>query len=131
MPVPAPIPPVLPVPDDAGKARKIRAFGWLLVVLGLALSSGIGVIAAHLRDVIIHNNQPGAHSHWNGTPDFTRLTFELFGSVFVFGLLGLLAGIFQILTGRRSLLLIVLLLLSVVAIVYLGLQIIPAPAATP
>ena len=94
--------------------------GWLLVVLGVCLSVGIAVVASSLHHTIVHGSDPGARSHWNGSPEFTRSTFELFGAVFVFGLAGLGASVRQVSTGRRSRTWMGLLLLALAAIVYLG-----------
>ena len=101
-------------------ARKVRALGWLLIVLGPCLSVGTVVIASSLHQTIVHGNDPGARSHWNGSPELTRMAFELFGAVFLFGLVALAAGVFQVGTGRRNRVLLVFMLLVVAAMFYLG-----------
>ncbi len=113
-------PPEIPGTSPQGAAKSVRPLGWLLVVLGLFLSVGMAVIANFLREVIAHNHDPGAHSHWNGSEEFTYTTFRLFGSIFLFGVAAIGTGIYQISTGRRSRLMIVLMLGLVGAMCYFG-----------
>lgn len=78
---------------------KVRALGWLLVVLGIALSGSMAWLAHWLQQVI---SGAAVGSRWNGTPEFTRATFGLFYSVMAFGLVALAGGIVQVVTGQRS-----------------------------
>ena len=87
----------------------------------------MAVIAFSLHATIVHGSDPGARSHWNGGPEFTRTMFELFGAVFLFGLVALAAGVFQVSTGRRSRVSVTLMLLVVAAIIYLGYGILSTP----
>ena len=100
--------------------RKVKYLGWLLIVLGPILSVGIAVIAFHLHDTIVHNDDPGSHSRWTGSPELTRTAFELFGAVFLFGLIASAAGVFQVRTGRRNATLAALMVLAVAGMLYLG-----------
>jgi hypothetical protein len=45
---------------------------------------------------------PAAGAQWKGTPEFTRATFGLFYSVLGFGLISVVGGTYQVMTGRRS-----------------------------
>src|SRR5258707_11810633 len=96
-----------------------RIRGWLLIVIGSLLSIGIGVIAAFLASTIAHNDEPGT-AHWTGTHEFTIRVFELFAVVFVFGLVALVGGIFQLRRGRASKLAIVVMLILVAVMFFLG-----------
>ena len=112
--------------DPAPTSRISGIRGWLLIVLGSLVSAGIAVIAAILASTIMHNDQPGG-SHWTGSHAFTVRVFELFAAVFVFGLVALAAGIFQLRRGRANWLAIILLLALVVVMYLLGQQIVGAP----
>ena len=88
-------PPSLPV------GRSVHpALGWLLVLLGVGLSGSMAYIASVIHAAIVQSGAPGARSHWNGSPEFTRTVFELFGTVFVFGLVSIAGGIYILCTRR-------------------------------
>ena len=57
-------------------------------------------LAYVIHAAILQNDTPGARSHWNGSPEFTRTVFELFGTVFLFGLVSIAGGVY-ILRVRR------------------------------
>ena len=117
-------PPLLP---GRQSPKTIRALGWVLMVLGAGLSVSMAVSAWYLFVTITFYKQSGAHGHWNGGLEFTRLTFELFGAVFVCGLLVMTGGCYQASTGRRHPVLIALLLPVAGAIVYFVYGILSAP----
>ena len=116
------LPPSLPVAPANGvlgtRANRIR--GWLLIIIGLGLSVAMVVIAANLYQTIAFPNLPGNHSRWHGSPEFTRMTFELFGTIFLFGLACFGSGTLQAITGRRHWAMVVPILLLVPVIIYLG-----------
>jgi hypothetical protein len=95
-----------------------RVRGWLLIVLGSFLSIGMAWFAAYLGS-IISNNQPGG-THWTGTHDFTVKVFELLATVFLFGLVAVAGGIFQLRRGRPSWPAVVILLGLVAAMFLIG-----------
>ncbi len=109
--------PVLPSP------RKIRALGWLLIIVGLILALGTSRIAYGLHEVIAHQAEKGATTSWNGDPEMTRLTFELFGALVLFGLVSSVTGIYQVVTGSRHRFLAGVMLVVLVGVVYFGYQI--------
>jgi len=96
---------------------KIRS--WILITVGVALTIGMAVISGFLGWTIAHNDQHGG-AHWTGTPAFTNRVFELFASIFVFGLVAAMGGIFQLKTGRPSKLAFLLLLALIGLMAYLG-----------
>jgi hypothetical protein len=87
--------------DTTPHSRISRIRGWLLVVLGSCLSAGMALFAAFLAWTIANNDRPGG-THWTGTHDFTVQVFELLATVFVFGLVAVGGGIFQLRHGRPS-----------------------------
>ena len=67
--------------------------------VGLILSGGMGWLIFWLQDVIAN---PGTKGRWTGGPEFTAATFKLFYSVLIFGAASLFAGLYQMVTARRS-----------------------------
>lgn len=99
----------------------------MLIILGLGLSGAMAWVSFYLYDVIAHQDLPGGggRSRWAGGPEFTRTVFELFGAVFLFGLVSMATGAFQVRTGRRPHpVLLALMFLLVAVMVYLGYRII-------
>ena len=88
-----------PIPAVQSRIPRIR--GWLLVVLGAFLSLGISLLAAYLAWMIARNDQPGG-THWTGSQEMTVKVFELFATIFVFGLVAIAAGILQLRRGRTN-----------------------------
>src|SRR5665811_812550 len=72
-----------PIPAVQSRISCIR--GWLLVVIGAFLSLGMSLLAAYLAWTITRNDQPGG-THWTGSHEMTVKVFELFATIFVFGL---------------------------------------------
>ena len=109
----------------------MRVSGWMLIVLGLSLSSGMAALTWFLFRTIVQDSHSGGHPRWHGTPEFTRTTFELFGAVFLFGLTAIAAGTYQLWNGRRHPFLVALALLLAGAMVYLGYGIVSVPSVSP
>lgn len=104
-------------PTNIPTIARIR--GWLLIVLGVCLSVGMVVLAALMGSTIAHNEQPGA-THWAGSHEMTVRVFELFATIFVFGLVSIGGGIFQLRRGRASWLAMIVLIGLVTIIYFLG-----------
>ena len=105
----------------------MKFMGWLSVVTGTALAGGIGFIAYYLHGVVTHAGDPGGRTRWTGGPEFTRLVFELFGAVFVFGLAAVVAGAYQIRRGRQHRGLAAVMFAVLVAMFYLGYRVMTLP----
>ena len=105
------------------EAKGNRTRGWLLIVLGVMLSIAMAVLSSYLWRTIHHPGRPGGVSRWTGSAEMTARTYQLFGTIFVFGLVCLATGIFQVRTGRRNIIAVVLLLLLVGVMFFLGNQI--------
>ena len=112
-------PPPLPV-NTVSRPPVHPARGWLLICLGVGLSGGIAYIASVIHHLIVRNGAPGSTSHWNGSAEFTRVVFELFGTVFVFGLVSIAAGLYILRTRRISRLLGAIMVLLAFGMGYLG-----------
>ncbi len=100
------------------KANRVR--GWILAVLGPILSVAMAVISFNIWRIIKYPGQLGSHSRWTGSPEMTANTFALLGTIFVFGLICSLAGVFQIRTGRKNIAFLVLILLLFAVMIYFG-----------
>ena len=105
------------------EAKSNRTRGWLLIVLGLMLSLGMAGLSFCLWRTIHYPGHSGGTSHWTGSVEMTDRTFQLFGTIFTFGLVCLATGIFQVRTGRRNMIAVALLLLLVGLMIFLGNQI--------
>ena len=77
------------------EAKSNRTRGKLLIVLGLMLSLGMAGLSFYLWRTIHHPGQSGDTSRWTGSPEMADRTFQLFGTIFAFGLVCLAAGLFQ------------------------------------
>ena len=108
-------PPTLPLGRSAHPAR-----GWLLVFLGVGLSGSMAYLASVIRAAIAQSGVPGARSHWHGGSEFTRTVFELFGTVFVFGLVSIAAGVYILRTRRINRALGAVMVVMAFAMAYLG-----------
>ena len=134
MEAPPPLPPAEPTRLAVGAGaneKKVRALGWVLIVIGVLLSVGTTAVAWIIGNAIAHTGAPGAHSQWRGTPEFTRTVFKLFGALFLFGLNAGLTGLYQVGTGRRSPVLVGIMLLLLGGIVYFGYNILQTAQPRP
>jgi hypothetical protein len=104
--------------NDAPNSRSQRIRGWLMIGIGTVLSIAMAALAVYLWVVVNNESRPG--STWTGTHDFTVHTLELFGVVFVFGVVATAAGIYQLRQARASRVSIVLLIILVGIMLYLG-----------
>ncbi len=107
-------------PNISPEARSNRARGWVLIVLGPMLCLAMAVISFSIWRTIHFQGQLGSTSRWNGSAEMTARTFQLFGTIFVFGLVCVGAGIYQLRTGRRNLIFVVALLVLVGVMIFLG-----------
>ena len=112
--------------DPTPAAKVVRVRGRLGIVLGSSLIIGIPVIAARLASIVMNPDELGK-PRWTGSHDFTAHVFELFATIFVFGLVVLAGGVFQLRRGRNSRLAMTFLIVLVVVMLFLVLQIGSAP----
>lgn len=80
----------------------------------------MAAVAFYLFATIAQQVYSGGRSRWNGSPEFTRLTFELFGALFALGLTIFAAGLYQVRKGRRNPALVAATLLVAAVVVFLG-----------
>jgi MFS family permease len=92
------------------RAQRIRRLGFVLVGLGFFLVAMMGTITIMLAPMMLSAGQETSGAKFNGTPEQAFLVLGLFGIIIVFGLACIAGGLFQIVTGRRSILIIILVL---------------------
>lgn len=87
-------------------ARRVRTLGWILVVLGLFLAGFMGYIAWSLYPAMTHPGEASPYdgSRFTGTADQAAMILDLFWLVIGCGVLSIVNGLWQIVTGRRNLL---------------------------
>ena len=101
------------------RARGIRIRGGILIFLGLILVGMMGTISIVVAPIMFSDGSGGG-SKFSGTPGQAFLIMGLFGAVIVFGVSCILSGIWQIITGRRSILMVVLIVGLALVLVILG-----------
>jgi len=90
--------------------------GALLSIIGAGLSLGM----AYLLVVVGQAMRPSAGGgSFTGTPRDTTYFYAILGAVLVFGITSLITGVWQVIVGRRSLLLSAVVLLMGLATVVL------------
>lgn len=96
----------------------IRGTGAVLVVLGGFLIAMMSIITIVVVGIIQQSNKPGSTARFTGTKDQMVLMFGIFGFVLLFGFVSLAAGLWQLIFGRRNMILVYFILaLGVVFIV--------------
>lgn len=91
-------------------ATEIRTLGGVLAALGAFLIVVMGAITVWSVGMISNSGKPGATSKFTGTKDQMYLMFGIFGFVLLFGFTSLVAGLWQLLFGRRNMMLIYIIL---------------------
>jgi hypothetical protein len=84
------------------RARRIRRLGFALVAIGFFLVAMMGIITIMLAPMMLSAGQESGGTRFSGTPEQGMMILGLFGLVIVFGVAAILAGVFQLATGRRS-----------------------------
>ena len=83
----------------------LRALGVVLVVLGSALIAGMAVLSWIMYGVI-NNNDPRASTKFTGSESDMMFMFAIFALVFFIGLTSFVAGLWQVIFGKRNLILV-------------------------
>jgi MFS family permease len=99
-------------------AGQVRRLGWAQLILGLFLVGLMGTITFNLAPSMLRPGASQSGTRFTGTPEQAQLILGLFGLVIVFGLTGIVNGLWQIITGRRNKwILVIILVLAVLLIV--------------
>jgi magnesium-transporting ATPase (P-type) len=99
--------------------RTIRRLGISLVIVGLLLAGGVGYLYAAMTPMLSHPGVAQDGTTFSGTAEQARMVFTLFQAIIAFGLASIVNGVFQIVTGRRSTIMLIITLIAFAGIVYL------------
>lgn len=91
------------------QAQGVRRRGWVLIVLGVLLVAMMGTITFLAAPTMLSRGASSG-AGFTGTPEQAILILGLFGIVIVCGLTCIASGLWQIVTGRRSIWIVVLIL---------------------
>ncbi len=84
----------------------IRGTGAVLVALGGFLIVVMGAITLWAVALVQQTGKPGVTARFNGTKDQMIIMFGVFGFVLLFGFVSLTAGLWQLIFGRRNMVLV-------------------------
>ena len=102
-------------------AQRIRRLGWVLIVIGVFLIVTMGTVTFFTGPTLLSPGTTTGGARFTGTADQAILILGLFGVVIIFGIGAVFAGIWQIATGRRSIwIIIVMLLITFVLVAVAG-----------
>ena len=90
------------------RAQRIKRLGIVLVLIGLLLVGMMTTITITLAPMMLSAGRDTSGARFTGTPEQGMMILGLFSMVIVFGLASIAGGIFQMVTGRRSLVIIVI-----------------------
>ena len=82
--------------------RTVRAAGWVLLVCGLFLVGLMSYLWVVLAPSMAHPGDTAAGTTFTGTAQQAQTILTVFGAVIVFGLGSITYGLWMIVTGRRS-----------------------------
>jgi hypothetical protein len=85
----------------------IRGTGAALAALGVVLIVFMGAITIAVMGIVRQADKPGA-AHFSGTKTELYVIFSLFGLILFFGFVAVIAGLWQLILGRRNMVLIYL-----------------------
>jgi hypothetical protein len=83
----------------------------VLAALGAFLVAVMGTITVAVIGVVSQSGKPGTGVRFSGTKDDMAIMFGVFGFVLLFGFVSLVAGLWQLILGRRNMILVYVLLL--------------------
>lgn len=98
----------------------IRRLGWLLLLIGSALTLFMLWLSVFLGNLIWHSGQPQSSAHFTGGPVFVVFMYLLFILVIAFGATSMAAGLFQIRHSRRSPQIIILMMTLAISFFVVG-----------
>lgn len=84
----------------------MRVLGGVLVFLGGTLLAGMAVFAFLMFGVIQNSDNPGSTTRFTGSESAMMFIFGILALVFFFGLVAFAAGSWQLIFGRRNLILV-------------------------
>jgi MFS family permease len=87
-----------------------RGMGAVLAVLGTFLVVMMSAIIIFMLGLVNQSAKPGTGARFTGTKDEMYMAFGILGFVLLFGFTSLVAGLWQLIFGRRNMILIYVIL---------------------
>lgn len=84
------------------KTSTIRKLGWVLVVLGGVLTMGMVYLTYVVSALIERADDPGSGARFTGDSSDATMIYGIFGVVIALSITFVIAGIWQIVYGRRN-----------------------------
>ena len=109
-------------PRCGGKMKsksQIRVLGAVLTLISGFLVVFMSVIAVFMYNAVQQSDKPGATSKFTGSENDILIIIAIFGLVILFGIIGLITGLWQLIFGKRNLIL-VYSLLAIGAVLFIG-----------
>ena len=119
-------------PNCGGKMRTprtIRALGWLLLACGVFLVGLMSYLWVVLAPSMAHPGDTTGGTTFTGTAEQGQTILTVFGAVIVFGLGSIAYGLWMIVTGRRSIAMMIgvlVLAAALIAIAWRAMAVLPA-----
>jgi len=119
-------------PNCGGKMRTprtIRALGWLLLACGVFLVGLMSYLWVVLAPAMAHPGDTTGGTTFTGTAEQGQTILTVFGAVIVFGLGSIAYGLWMIVTGRRSIAMMIgvlVLAAALIAIAWRAMAVLPA-----
>jgi cation transport ATPase len=98
-------------------SNRLKRLGWFQLIIGLLLVVSMVLITVNVGPLLLTPGVSQGGSTFTGTPEQSRLIVILFALIAVFGLMAMVNGIWQIKTGRRNTVILVIVVLVIVALV--------------
>jgi len=83
--------------------KRVRVLGWVMFWCGAILTVGMVWLSLVMARTIAHSDDPGATTHFTGDANDVKETFAIFGMVFLFGIVAIVTGVWQVWHGRQNL----------------------------
>lgn len=83
-------------------SRRVRTLGWIMLFLGIFLAGFMGYISWYLYPTMANPGKEIGGTTYTGTTEAATKFFGIFALVIFLGLVSIAGGIWQITTGRRS-----------------------------
>jgi RNA polymerase subunit RPABC4/transcription elongation factor Spt4 len=102
-------------------AEEISSLGWALVIIGGSLTGLMGAITIGVTYIISQAGKPGSgFGEFKGGTKELALIYGIFGLVLSFGIIAIVAGVYQIMFGKRNKKLVRVMLVIVVVLLVVG-----------
>lgn len=81
---------------------RIRALGWMLLVVGTGLSAGVAYLLVVIHRIIQGSADPDATTRFTGTAAQALMVYALLTVVLLFGIVAVASGAWQVRYGVRN-----------------------------